>query len=73
MISSLINKNVSSSHAKHYVLDCSAPPRVRSDGQSGVKAVRLSTTGTQNYYSASHLSNRYLSVHDHANYDRTGQ
>ena len=46
--------------------------RIRSDGDSGVKQVRLSNTGTRNYFSDTHgNSRRLLAIHEHANNIRT--
>ncbi|GFN88720.1 hypothetical protein PoB_001522600 [Plakobranchus ocellatus] len=45
--------------------------RVRTDGQSGVKAVRSSFHGPMNYYSSSHLNSRYIAMHDHADFENT--
>ena len=46
--------------------------RIRSDGDSGVKQVRLGHDGTRNYYSETHgFANRLLSIHEHANNIRT--
>jgi len=45
--------------------------KIRSDGNSGIKAVRTTRDGTRNYYEPSHLDQRFCAIHDHANYDRT--
>ena len=46
--------------------------RIRSDGHSGVKQVRLSREGTRNYHSDSHSSStRILAIHAHAKNIRT--
>ena len=46
--------------------------RIRSDGDSGVKQVRLGNEGTRNYFSDTHgNSRRLLSIHEHANNIRT--
>ena len=46
--------------------------RIRSEGYSGVKQIRLSREGTRNYYGQSHTSSRsVLAIHDHSNNDRT--
>ena len=46
--------------------------RIRSDGDSGVKQVRLANDGTRNYFSEAHgYAKRLLAIHDHANNIRT--
>merc|ERR1719228_652461 len=45
--------------------------KVRSDGGSGLKQVRVNSVGTQNYYATAHVGRRFLAIHDHTNYDRT--
>ena len=46
--------------------------RIRSDGDSGVKQVRLGNKGTRNYFSDTHgNSKRLMSIHEHANNIRT--
>ncbi|KAK3737640.1 hypothetical protein RRG08_009332 [Elysia crispata] len=45
--------------------------RIRTDGYSGVKAVRGGPHGPRNYYSKSVLGSRFIAIHDHANYMRT--
>ncbi|KAJ7378067.1 hypothetical protein OS493_024729 [Desmophyllum pertusum] len=46
--------------------------RIRSDGDSGVKQVRLGRAGTRNYYADTHGNDkRLLSIHEHANNIRT--
>ena len=46
--------------------------RIRSDGDSGVKQVRLSNEGTRNYLADTHgNSRRLMSIHEHANNIRT--
>ena len=46
--------------------------RIRSDGDSGVKQVRLHHDGTRNYFSEAHgFANRLLAIHDHTNNIRT--
>ena len=45
--------------------------RIRSDGDSGVKQVRVSIDGTRNYHSPSHASGSFMSIHDHSNNIRT--
>ena len=46
--------------------------RIRSDGDSGVKQVRLGNSGTRNYFSDTHgNSGRLMSIHEHANNIRT--
>jgi hypothetical protein len=45
--------------------------KIRSDGSSGLKQVRVDRTGTQNYYASAHVGRRFLAIHDHTNYDRT--
>ena len=46
--------------------------RIRSDGDSGVKQVRLGSEGTRNYFSDTHgNSRRLMSIHEHANNIRT--
>ena len=46
--------------------------RIRSDGDSGVKQVRLGSEGTRNYFSDTHgTSRRLVSIHEHANNIRT--
>ncbi|KAL9989562.1 hypothetical protein ACROYT_G004124 [Oculina patagonica] len=46
--------------------------RIRSEGDSGVKQVRLGREGTRNYYSDTHgNSGRLMSIHEHANNVRT--
>ncbi|GFN95385.1 hypothetical protein PoB_002189100 [Plakobranchus ocellatus] len=46
--------------------------RIRTDGYSGVKAVRSSSHGPANYYSNSYVGSRhFIAVHDHANFIRT--
>lgn len=45
--------------------------RVRSEGQSGVKTIRLRGGGTKNYFTTSHTGHSSLGIHDHANNVRT--
>ncbi|KAH9519981.1 hypothetical protein Btru_071409 [Bulinus truncatus] len=45
--------------------------RIRSDGMSGVKKVRLYHQGTSPYYTDTHIAQSAIAIHDHANYDRT--
>jgi len=45
--------------------------RIRSDGDSGVKQLRLNQESTKPYMSIAHTHNSMLSIHDHSNYDRT--
>ncbi|CAL1541035.1 unnamed protein product [Lymnaea stagnalis] len=45
--------------------------RIRSDGMSGVKKVRLYREGTSPYYADTHVAQSAIAIHDHANYDRT--
>ncbi|KAJ7378069.1 hypothetical protein OS493_024731 [Desmophyllum pertusum] len=46
--------------------------RIRSDGASGVKQVRIRKDGTRNYYSDTHgNADRLLAIHEHANNIRT--
>ncbi|GFN95384.1 hypothetical protein PoB_002189000 [Plakobranchus ocellatus] len=45
--------------------------RVRTDGYSGVKAIRGSHHGPANYYSKSHVGTRFMAIHDHADFIRT--
>ena len=46
--------------------------RIRSDGDSGVKQVRLANDGTRNYFSEAHgYAKRLLAIHDHTNNIRT--
>ncbi|KAK3731491.1 hypothetical protein RRG08_039144 [Elysia crispata] len=45
--------------------------RARTDGYSGVKAVRGSHHGPRNYYSKSVVGSRFISIHDHADFVRT--
>ncbi|KAK0056516.1 hypothetical protein Bpfe_014012 [Biomphalaria pfeifferi] len=45
--------------------------RVRSDGMSGVKKVRLYHEGTSPYFADTHIAQSAIAIHDHANYDRT--
>ena len=46
--------------------------RIRSDGDSGVKQVRLNNDGTCSYFSETHGdSKRLMSIHEHANNIRT--
>lgn len=45
--------------------------RIRSDGMSGIKNLRLIHQGTKPYYGDTHIGGSALSAHDHADYDRT--
>jgi len=45
--------------------------RIRSDGMSGVKTIRLIREGTQPYYADTHIGGSALGIHDHPDYDRT--
>lgn len=46
--------------------------RIRSDGDSGVKQVRVSRSGSRNYFSEAHGdAGRLLAIHEHANNVRT--
>ncbi|XP_023932771.1 uncharacterized protein LOC106155521 [Lingula anatina] len=45
--------------------------RVRSDGASGLKQIRLQEIGTRPYHAETYVGNSMASLHDHANYDRT--
>jgi len=45
--------------------------KIRSDGSSGIKSVRVNQDGNKNYHAAAHLDSRFLVMHDHPNYDRT--
>merc|ERR1712002_62492 len=45
--------------------------KIRTDGSSGLKQVRVSRDGTKNYYTPAHVGSRFMAMHDHANYDRT--
>lgn len=45
--------------------------KIRSDGNSGIKQVRMSRDGTRSFYEAAHVERGYLAMHDHANYART--
>ena len=48
-----------------------AEERSRTDGDSGIKQVRHGTSGTESYYSPSHVGSGPASIHDHANNIRT--
>ncbi|XP_023930335.1 uncharacterized protein LOC106153776 [Lingula anatina] len=45
--------------------------RIRSEGDSGIKQIRVSSGGTKAYHAPSYVGSRFLSVHDHANNYRT--
>ncbi|GFS23451.1 hypothetical protein ElyMa_005133400 [Elysia marginata] len=45
--------------------------RIRTDGYSGVKAVRGDRHGPRNYYSKSVIGSRFIAIHDHADFVRT--
>ena len=45
--------------------------RVRTEGQSGIKAVRQRKTGLKNYFINTHSGFAAAAIHDHANNDRT--
>ncbi|XP_065071627.1 uncharacterized protein LOC135696234 isoform X2 [Rhopilema esculentum] len=45
--------------------------RVRSEGGSGLKQIRIHNVGLKNYFSATHSGNSMAAVHDHANNIRT--
>ncbi|XP_059165966.1 uncharacterized protein LOC131948373 [Physella acuta] len=45
--------------------------RVRSDGESGIKKVRLYHEGTRPYFADTHVAQSAIAIHDHADYDRT--
>jgi len=45
--------------------------RIRSDGMSGIKALRHIHSGTKAYHGDNHIGGSALSCHDHADYDRT--
>nr|KAG5687773.1 hypothetical protein BaRGS_025667 [Batillaria attramentaria] len=45
--------------------------KVRTDGQSGVKQVRILRDGPKSYYPASFTSRTVASTHEHADHDRT--
>ncbi|XP_013413629.1 uncharacterized protein LOC106175977 [Lingula anatina] len=45
--------------------------RIRSEGSSGIKQIRLQTDGTRPYHSTTYTGNSAVSIHNHANYDRT--
>lgn len=45
--------------------------RIRSEGGSGVKQIRNNGGGTRPYSYYTYASRSFLSVHEHANYDRT--
>lgn len=46
--------------------------RIRSDGDSGIKHIRLTNHGTKNYHSETHSGDRNTAtIHDHTNYIRT--
>ena len=46
--------------------------RIRSDGDSGVKQLRLGSEGTRNYYAETHgTPRRLMAIHEHANNIRT--
>jgi len=45
--------------------------RIRSDGMSGIKNLRLIHQGTKPYFGDTHIGGSALSAHDHADYDRT--
>jgi len=45
--------------------------KIRSDGSSGIKAVRTTFDGTRNFYEPSHVGNRFCAIHEHSNYDNT--
>merc|ERR1712227_156890 len=45
---------------------------IRSEGQSGVKQVRVGSSGTAPYFTAHHMNGRsYMSIHDHSQNART--
>lgn len=48
-----------------------AEQRTRSDGDSGLKVVRIRRQGNKNYHSESHNGFSIASIHDHANNIRT--
>lgn len=45
--------------------------RIRSDGDSGVKQIRVENKGTRSLFSESISMRSALAMHDHSNYDRT--
>ncbi|XP_033736305.1 uncharacterized protein LOC117324510 [Pecten maximus] len=45
--------------------------RIRSDGDSGVKQIRVVNKGTRSFFSDSITQRSALAIHDHSNYDRT--
>ncbi len=45
--------------------------RVRSEGSSGLKQIRVRDVGDKNYYGQSHSGNSMAAIHDHANNIRT--
>ncbi|XP_060076523.1 uncharacterized protein LOC132556151 [Ylistrum balloti] len=45
--------------------------RIRSDGDSGVKQIRINNKGTRSYFSDTITQRSALATHDHSNYDRT--
>jgi len=45
--------------------------KTRSDGNSGLKKIRLTKDGTKNYHETAHIDRRFMACHDHPNYDRT--
>jgi len=45
--------------------------KLRSEGDSGVKQIRVNKLGTQPYYSQSHSLHRMLAIHEHSNHQRT--
>ncbi|OWF50598.1 uncharacterized protein LOC110450222 [Mizuhopecten yessoensis] len=45
--------------------------RIRSDGDSGVKQIRVANKGTRSYFADTITQRSALAIHDHSNYDRT--
>jgi hypothetical protein len=45
--------------------------RIRSEGGSGIKQMRMNIGGTRPYHSATHVARSTAAIHDHANYINT--
>ncbi|PVD28994.1 hypothetical protein C0Q70_11591 [Pomacea canaliculata] len=45
--------------------------RIRSDGHSGAKQMRVDREGTRSFFSNSHVGTHILGMHNHVDYDRT--
>ena len=51
-----------------FMQQMSAEERIRSEGDSGLKKVRLAKRGTRPYYSETHSGDSVMAIHDHSDY-----